>query len=87
MEQQAVLAFNPDAKTFSTITFSGTAAWTAGSLQDSGSVVLTASADGSSNETWSLSSQPHTLASTSFASGRSCSYMDAAGKSHQDVMA
>jgi hypothetical protein len=84
MEQQAVLAFNPNAKTFSSLTFSGTAAWTAGSLQDSGNVVLTASADGSSNETWSLSSQPHTLASTSFANGRSCSYVDNAGTSHQD---
>jgi hypothetical protein len=84
-EQAALLAFNPDAKTFSTLTFSGTAAWTAGSLQDSGNVVLTASADGSSNETWSLSSQPHTLASTSFANGRSCSYVDAAGKNHQDA--
>jgi hypothetical protein len=85
MEQQAVLAFNPNAKTFSTLTFSGTAAWTAGSLQDSGNVVLTASADGSSNETWSLSSQPHTLASTPFTSGRSCSYVDSAGKNHQDA--
>jgi len=87
MEQQAVLAFNPDAKTFSTLTFTGTAAWTAGSLQDSGNVVLTASADGSSNETWSLSSQPHTLANTAFTSGRSCSYGDSAGKSHRDASA
>jgi hypothetical protein len=85
MEQQAVLAFNPNAKTFSTLTFTGTAAWTAGSLQDSGNVVLTASADGSSNETWSLSSQPHTLASTAFTNGRSCSYVDSAGKNHQDA--
>jgi hypothetical protein len=84
-ERAALLAFNPDAKTFSSITFSGTAAWTAGSLQDSGNVVLTASADGSSNETWSLSSQPHTLASTPFTSGRSCSYVDSAGKNHQDA--
>jgi hypothetical protein len=84
-EQQAVLAFNPDAKTFSTITFSGTAAWTAGSLRDSGNVVLTASADGSSSETWGLSAQPHTLAATSFTSGRSCNYVDSAGKNHQDA--
>jgi hypothetical protein len=84
-EQAALNAFNPDAKTFSTLTFSGTAAWTAGSLQDSGNVVLTASADGSSNETWSLSSHPHTLANTSFTNGRSCSYVDAAGKNHQDA--
>ena len=85
MEQQAALAFNPDAKAFSKLTFSGTAAWTAGSLQDSGNVVLTASADGSSNETWSLSSHPHMLASTAFTSGRSCSYVDSAGKNHQDA--
>lgn len=84
-EQAAVQAFNPNSKTFSSVTFSGTAAWTAGSLQDSGNVVLTASADGSSNETWSLSSQPHTLASTSFTNGRSCTYVDSAGKSHQDA--
>jgi hypothetical protein len=84
-EQAALHAFNPDAKTFSSLTFSGTAAWTAGSLQDSGNVVLTASADGSSNEKWSLSSQPHTLASTSFTNGRNCSYVDSAGKNHQDA--
>lgn len=84
-EQAALLAFNPEAKAFSKLTFSGTAAWTAGSLQDSGNVVLTASADGSSNETWSLSSHPHTLASTAFTNGRSCSYVDSAGKNHQDA--
>lgn len=85
VEQQTLLAFNPDAKSFSTITFSGTAAWTAGSLQDSGNVVLTSSADGSSSEAWSLASQPHTLTSTSFANGRSCNYVDSAGKNHQNA--
>jgi hypothetical protein len=85
VEQAAVQAFNPNSKTFSSITMTGNAAWTAGSFQDSGNIVLTASADGSSNETWSLSSQSHTLASTSFTNGRSCSYVDAAGKNHQDA--
>ncbi len=47
LEQQALLAFNPGAKTFSSITLSGTTTWIAGSLQDSGNVVLKFSMDGS----------------------------------------
>jgi len=84
-EQQALLAFNPTAKVFSSITFSGETVWTAGSLQDAGNVVFTASADGSSNETWSLASQPYSVASTSFADGRTCSSVDSVGKTHQDA--
>ena len=80
-----MLAFNPGAKTFSSITMSGTTTWIAGSLQDSGNISLTFSADGSSSETWSLGSQPHSLASSSFASGRSCTYTDSKGAEHQDA--
>ncbi len=85
LEKQALLAFNPSAKTFSSVTMSGTTTWVAGSLQDSGNVTLTCSADGSSSETWSLGSQPHSVASTSFASGRSCTYTDPKGAQHQDA--
>ena len=85
LEQGALLAFNPGAKTFSSITMSGTTTWVAGSLQDSGNIALTFSADGSSSETWSLGSQPHSLASSSFASGRSCTYIDSKGAEHEDA--
>ena len=85
VEQLASLAFNPSAKVFSSITLSGATVWTAGSLQDAGNVVFTASADGSSGETWSLASQPYSVLNTSFAEGRSCSSVDSAGKTHQDT--
>ena len=58
-EQQALSAFNPNAKTFSSITLNGSAVWTAGSLQETGSVVLKAGVDGSTAETWTLPSQSH----------------------------
>jgi hypothetical protein len=82
LEQQALAASNPTSRTLSSITMSGSVSWTAGSLQDSGNVVLTASVDGSSNELWSLTSQPHSLSATSFATGRNCSYTDPSGKNH-----
>lgn len=82
LEQQAFAAFNPSSRALSSITMSGTVSWTAGSLQDSGNVTLTASVDGSSSESWSLASQPHSLSATSFANGRSCNYTDPSGKNH-----
>ena len=85
VEQHALLAFNPTAKVFSSVTLSGATVWTAGSLQDAGNVVFTANADGSSSETWSLASQPYSVLNTSFADGRSCSSVDSAGKTHQDA--
>lgn len=85
LEQTALLAFNPGAKTFASITMSGTTTWVAGLLQDSGNVTLKFSGDGSSSEMWSLSSQPHSLASTSLAIGRTCTYTDSKGVEHQDA--
>jgi hypothetical protein len=84
-EQKVLSAFNPDSKVFSSITLSGATEWTAGSLQDAGSVEFKASADGSSSETWSLASQSYSIANSSFADGRSCSSVDSAGKTYQDA--
>jgi hypothetical protein len=85
VEQKALTAFNPNAKAFSSITLSGATVWTAGSLQDAGNIEFKASTDGSSSETWSLASQPYSVANTSFADGRSCVSVDSAGKSYQDA--
>ena len=83
LEQHTLSSFNPAAKTFSSVTLSGATTWTAGSLQDSGSVVFKVSSDGSSSETWSLATQPHSITNTSFSDGRTCSSVDSVGKSHQ----
>jgi hypothetical protein len=85
LEQQTLLAFNPDAKAVTSVTLTGATTWTAGSLQDTGSVILKASVDGSSSETWSLASQPYSVANTSFTDGRTCNSVDSAAKIHQDA--
>jgi hypothetical protein len=79
-EQAAAQAFNPDNKRFSSITMTGGAVWTAGSLTESGTVTFTMSSDGSFTETWSLPSQSHTFQSTMLSGSRSCTYTDPTGK-------
>ena len=84
-EQQAFQAFNPSGQTFSSITMSGSAVWTAGSLQETGSVVLKAGVDGSTSETWTLPSQSHARTEGSWSAGRSCSFTDNKGVAHADA--
>jgi hypothetical protein len=79
-EQSAVQAFNPNNKTFSSISMTGSAVWTAGSLTESGTVTLQIFSDGSTSETWNLPSQSHTYQSTALANARTCTYTDASGK-------
>lgn len=71
-EQQALLAFNPNAKALSSLTLTGSVVWTAGSLKENGTVVLKAGSDGSTLETWTLPTQSHTYAATSWNVNRSC---------------
>ncbi len=81
-ELQSVLALNPNAKAFKTLTLSGTATWIAGSLNESGNVSLKVSTDGSTNEQWTLPTQSHSHIESSWASGRACSHTDKDGKKH-----
>lgn len=79
-EQAAAQAFNPGNKRFSSLTMTGGAVWTAGSLTESGTVTFTLSPDGSFTETWSLPSQSHTYQSSMLSGSRTCTYTDPTGK-------
>ncbi len=78
-EKQALLAFNPGASSLVSLTMTGNATWIAGSLQESGTVMLKASADGSTAETWTLPTQSHIHTSTAWSAGRSCSSTNSKG--------
>lgn len=79
-EQAAMQAFNPGNNKFSSLTMTGGAVWTAGSLTESGTVTFTMSSDGSFTETWSLPSQSHTFQSTMVSGRRTCTYTNPTGK-------
>ncbi len=79
-QQQSVLAFNPGAKPLKTLMLSGSATWIAGSLKESGDVLLKVSTDGSTEEQWTLPTTSHSYTESSWAAGRSCTHIDKAGK-------
>ena len=78
-EKQALLASSPAAVVPKSITLTGNVVWIAGSLREAGTVLLTASSDGSISESWSLPSQSHNSVATALGSGRSCKTTDAKG--------
>lgn len=83
-QQQSSLAFSTSGVFPSSIALSGTASWVAGSQTDSGTVSLSAAANGATSENWSFSTVSHsfTQGPTNFSDfSRSCSYTD--GKGHQ----
>ncbi len=84
-EQQALLAFNPSAKVLNSITLTGNVVWTSGSLKEKGTVVLKASADGSTSETWTLPTQSYSQTTAALQVGRNCSLTDHAGAVHVDA--
>ena len=81
-EQQALLAFNPGAKVFNSLTLRGDVVWTSGSLKEDGSVVFKAAIDGSTSETWTLPTQSHSSTDSALKLGRSCIFTDHAGAVH-----
>lgn len=84
-QQQSAIAFSSSGTFPSSIALSGNANWIAGSQTDSGTLSLQASADGSTNEIWSLSTESHAFGKGPLSySGfdRSCIYTDAKSKQH-----
>jgi len=79
-EQSAAQAFNPNNKTFSSISMAGSGVWTAGSLSESGTVTLQIFANGSFTEKWELPTQSHTYESTITSVVTTCTYTDPSGK-------
>jgi len=84
-QQKVALAFNPSGAQLTSVSVSGSASWISGSQRDTGNLKLQLSADGSTNETWSLSTEGRSYVKGPLGSpdlGRVCSYTDAKGSQH-----
>lgn len=76
------LAFSSAGKQPTALTLNGTVDFTAGSAHESGTLQLKSSLDGSTSETWTLSTQSHSLTQGPLKGSRVCSYTDPGSKSH-----
>jgi hypothetical protein len=72
-------------RTYSALTLTATAEWTAGSLHQSGTAQLQAKADGSNNFQLDVGSASRTEMQTKSDASRTCAWTDAAGTSHNIV--
>lgn len=77
--QQIDGAFNPQHLNFNTVRLGGTVTWTAGGLNETGTILLQASIDGSVREEWNLTSRTHSEVRTPFTANRSCTWEESAG--------
>jgi hypothetical protein len=73
----------PQLATVHSLTLTGTAEWISGSLHQSGTVSLQASADGSSTAQINMGTASRTETQTSLGDSRSCQWADAQGLTHQ----
>jgi|GEM_PF-3326735 len=69
-------------RTSTSLRFSGTAEWIAGSLHETGTVQAESHADGSTSLQLALATASRTETQTSLNSSRGCSWVDASGTSH-----
>lgn len=86
--QKIAAAYNSEGRVPASLSLTGSATWTAGSLQESGSLIEIITADGSTLENWTFPTVSHTEVQGPvdlLGSARTCDFTDGKNKKHAVV--